>query len=52
MAKTFKDNPYKQIRKPIPRPGWIFKDKNKERLEEQIEIEEGILDYLKEKEKK
>jgi len=52
MSRTLKDNPYRVIRKPIPRPGFAFgfsKYSKQDRQEEKKEIQEQLeeLDKLK-----
>ena len=49
MSKTIKDNPYKVIRKPIPRPGHVINskkdyDRSKAKQEMKEIIEESIED--------
>ena len=53
MSRTIKDNPYANIRKPIPRPGHAFgfsKYSKQDRQEEKREIQEQLAEVEETKE--
>jgi hypothetical protein len=47
MGKTFKDDTWKSVRKPVPPPGYPIKPKTDYgRDDEKYIIEKGIIDYF------